>query len=61
MALSARAKKFASEIMDGKLGGLKKRAKEIERDQDLAPELWAAGECFPRLPSVLILNPCAAG
>ena len=58
MALSGRAKTLVSELTgEGiKLGGLKKRAKEIKKDHDLATELWASGEYLPRLLSVLILD-----
>ncbi len=58
MVLSARAKNLVSEITGGKakLGDLKKRAKEIKKDHDLALELWASGEYFPRLLSILVLD-----
>ncbi len=58
MASTTRAKKLVSEITDGstKLGDIKKRAKEIKKDHDLALELWASGEYLPRLLSVLVLD-----
>lgn len=58
MVLSANAKKLVSEITDGtaKLGDIKKRAKEIKRDHELAMELWSTGEYYPRLLSTLIFD-----
>lgn len=59
MALSARAKKIVGEFNNGspKMGDLKKRAKEIKKDHDLAMELWSTGEFYPRLLATLILDP----
>ncbi|MEM7232578.1 MAG: DNA alkylation repair protein, partial [Planctomycetota bacterium] len=56
MGLSAKAKKAVKEISGGKMGDIKKCAKEIKKDHDLALELWATGEYFSRLLSVLILD-----
>jgi 3-methyladenine DNA glycosylase AlkD len=56
MALSARAATLASEIADGKIADIKRRAKEIIKDHDLALELWATGAYAPRLLAVLILD-----
>ncbi|NNC83717.1 MAG: hypothetical protein HKN79_09070 [Flavobacteriales bacterium] len=39
-----------------KLGDLKKMAREIKKDHDLAMELWASGEYYPRLLATLILD-----
>lgn len=39
-----------------KLGDLKKIAKEIKRDHDLATELWASRKLYPRMLAVLILD-----
>ena len=39
-----------------KLGDLKKIAKEIKRDHELAMELWESGEFYPRLLATLILD-----
>ena len=58
MALSKRAQKVVAEITSGevKLGDLKKRAKEIKSDHELAMELWSTGEYYPRLLSTLIFD-----
>ena len=58
MALSSRTKKLIAEITSNgtKLGDLKRRAKEIKRDHELALELWDSGEHHPRLLSVLIFD-----
>jgi len=39
-----------------KLGDLKKLAKEIKKDHDLAMQLWASGKRYPRMLAVLILD-----
>lgn len=59
MALSARAKKFVAEFKQGnlKMGDIKSRGKEIKKDHELAMELWSTGEYYPRLLSVLIIDP----
>lgn len=59
MAVSAKAKKIASELaVDGvKLGDIRSRAKEIKKDHALAMELWSTGKYFPRLLAVLIMDP----
>lgn len=56
--VSAAAKKIASELENEgtKLGDIKKLAKEIKRDHELAMELWATGAFRPRLLSTLILD-----
>ncbi len=39
-----------------KMGDLKKMAKEIKRNHDLAMELWASGQYYPRMLAVLIMD-----
>lgn len=39
-----------------KMGELKKLAKEIKKDHDLAMSLWASGQFYPRMLAVLILD-----
>jgi 3-methyladenine DNA glycosylase AlkD len=39
-----------------KLGDLRKIAKDIKRDHDLAMELWSTGKHFPRLLAILIMD-----
>lgn len=39
------------------LGDIKKIAKEIKRDHELAMQLWASEEVYPRMLAVLILDP----
>ncbi len=39
-----------------KLGDIKKMAKEIKKDHDLAMELWATGDFHPRMLAVLIMD-----
>ncbi|MFY0663937.1 MAG: DNA alkylation repair protein [Natronospirillum sp.] len=56
MTVSARAEKLISEISDAKLGDIKRCAKEIKIDHELALELWVTGAYFPRLLAVLILD-----
>ena len=58
MALSVRAKKYVSEFDNGetKLGDIKKHAKEIKKDHDLAMELWSTGAFYPRLLATLIFD-----
>ena len=56
MASSARAERLAIEIADAKLGDIKRRAKEIGKDHDLAMELWATGAFPARLLAVLVLD-----
>ena len=57
MVLSTRAKKIVSEFADDmKLGDIKKRGKEINIDHDLAVELWAQGDFYPRLLATLIFD-----
>lgn len=56
MASSARTERLAAEIEDAKLGDIKRRAKEIGVDHDLALELWATGAFPARMLSVLVLD-----
>ena len=55
--LSPNAQKVYSQIgEEPKMGDLKKIAKEIKRDHDLAMELWDTGEYYPRMLAVLIMD-----
>jgi 3-methyladenine DNA glycosylase AlkD len=58
MALSTKAKEIYSRIDQDspKLGDLRKIAKEIKKDHELALELWSTGEYSPRLLAVLIMD-----
>lgn len=58
MALSGKAQKvYADVVRQGtKLGDLRKIAKAINKDHDLAMELWATGEFYPRLLATLIMD-----
>ena len=39
-----------------KLGDIKKMAKEIKKDHELAIKLWACGDFYPRMLAVLIMD-----
>jgi 3-methyladenine DNA glycosylase AlkD len=58
MSLSSKGQKIHSQIStDGtKLGDLRKIAKEIKIDQNLAMELWSTGEQMSRLMAILIMD-----
>ncbi len=58
MNLSTRARRIYDQIDAGerKLGGLKKIAKEIKKEHNLALELWSTGEFFPRMLAVLVMD-----
>jgi len=58
MAVATTANGLVAEFGDGNatMGAIKKRAKEIGRDHDLANELWSSGNYGARLLSVLILD-----
>ena len=56
MRSSDRAERLATEIVDAKLGDIKRRAKEIGKDHDLAMDLWATGAFAARLLAVLVLD-----
>ena len=57
MKLSSKAKKIYSQIDDKttKLGDLRKIAKELKTDHDLAIELWTTGEFLPRQLAILLM------
>jgi len=58
MILSPKAEKILSQInADTKLGDLRKIAKEIGKDHDLALVLWSAKHFFSRLLAILIMDP----
>lgn len=57
MKSSSKAKDILSKIdSDTKLGDLRKIAKEIKKDHQLAMELWARGDYYPRLLAILIMD-----
>lgn len=54
---SEKAKTIFRQIDDNtKLGDLRKIAKEIKVDHELAMELWSSGKFLPRLLSILIMD-----
>ncbi len=58
MNLTSKAKDIYSQInLDNtKLGDLRKIAKEIRKDHELAMELWSTGAFFPRQLAILIMD-----
>jgi len=58
MKLTSKAQKIYSQLnIEGvKLGDLRKMAKEIKKDHDLAIELWSTGSFFCRQLAILILD-----
>lgn len=58
MLLSKKAMKVYKQASkeNVKLGDIRKLAKEIKTDQELALELWSTGEFYPRQLSILILD-----
>lgn len=57
MKSSSEAKTILVRINAGtKLGDLRKIAKDIKKDHELAMELWSAGRFFPRLLAILIMD-----
>ncbi len=58
MKLSPKAKKIFSEINKEttKLGDLRKIAKELKKDHNLALELWSTGKFMPRQLAILIMD-----
>ena len=58
MKLSAKAKEIHSQISqeNTKLGDLRKIAKAIKKDHDLAMELWSTGSFFARQLAILIMD-----
>lgn len=58
MKLSQKAKKIYTRIdsKTTKLGDIRKIAKEIKKDHELAMELWSTGEFLPRQLAILIMD-----
>jgi 3-methyladenine DNA glycosylase AlkD len=58
MNLSVKSQAIISEFSHEKtkFGDLKKKAKEIKKDHDLAMELWSTGDYFPCLFATLIMD-----
>ena len=58
MKLSSKAQKIYNEINKNttKLGDLRKIAKEIKKDHNLAMELWETAAFFPRQLAILIMD-----
>lgn len=58
MNLSSKAERIVSQISGPatKLGDLRKIAKDIKKDHELAMELWSTGELFPRQLAILIMD-----
>lgn len=58
MNLSVKAQKIHSQVNseNTKLGDLRKLAKEIKKDHDLAMELWSTGDFFPQQLAILIMD-----
>ncbi len=58
MTLSPKAKSIHDQINsdDTKLGDLRKIAKEIRKDHNLAMELWSTGDFFPQQLAILIMD-----
>ncbi len=57
MKLSSKAEKILVQITDKtQLGELRKMAKDIKKDHELAMELWSSGKFLPRQLSILIMD-----
>lgn len=58
MKLSSKANKIYSQIdkESTKLGDLRKLAKDIKKDHELAMELWSTGKFMPRQLAILIMD-----
>ncbi|WP_323789807.1 DNA alkylation repair protein [Psychroserpens sp.] len=58
MKLSSRANKTYSQIdkQTTKLGDLRRMAKDLKKDHELAMELWSTGEFLPRQLAILIMD-----
>jgi 3-methyladenine DNA glycosylase AlkD len=58
MSLTSEVKEIHSQISaeSTRLGDLKKIAKEINKNHELAMELWSTGEYYPRLLASLIMD-----
>ncbi|MBH0173910.1 DNA alkylation repair protein [Fictibacillus sp. 23RED33] len=55
--LSSKAENILSQFnTKTKLGDLRKIAKDIKKDHELAMELWSTGEFLPRLLAILIMD-----
>lgn len=54
---SSKAENILSQINSNtKLGDLRKIAKDVKKDHELAMELWSTGEFLPRLLAILIMD-----
>jgi 3-methyladenine DNA glycosylase AlkD len=54
---SSKAENILSQVnTKTKLGDLRKIAKDIKKDHELAMELWATGEFLPRLLAILLMD-----
>ncbi len=57
MTLSEKTNQYYSQINGStKLGDLRKMAKEIKKDHEMAMELWSTGEFLPRQLAILIMD-----
>ena len=58
MKLSAKSKEIYNQIntQTTKLGDLRKIAKSIKKDHDIAMDLWSTGEFLPRQLAILIMD-----
>ena len=58
MEVSPRSKDIYAQINQEttKLGDLRKIAKDIKKDHELAMELWSTGQFFARLLAILIMD-----
>lgn len=57
MKLSPKAAKILAQInAETKLGDLRKMAKDIKKDHELAMELWSTGKFLPRQLAILIMD-----
>ncbi|MBY0099397.1 DNA alkylation repair protein [Mesobacillus maritimus] len=57
LKLSSKAENILSQINSKtKLGDLRKLAKDIKKDHELAMELWSTGEFLPRQLAILIMD-----
>lgn len=57
MKLSSKAENILSQINSKTmLGDLRKIAKDIKKDHELASELWSVGDFLPRLLAILIMD-----
>ncbi len=58
MNLTSKAQEIYTQISKegAKLGDLRKIAKEIKKDHELAMELWSSGEFMPRQLAILIMD-----